>query len=606
VSDGSSVRTSSPDYLILEGHAIVELDEHGKPAYIVSAVHNVTHDIEEERTTRELEKKYNILSNMPLIATSFYDKEGYLMELNDAMKKMCGITDNNPSIERFWRKLSMFDIPMFRDIYTSEDRHDLYVGQHMEYPDMGINRYIEFYVHPLLSTSDQLVGYCISSIDVTDEYECCHQLRINQQQQQHADQLLQFYDQQLAQLVSSCNLYLWHSDIRKQEISFYKSPKNRRLIVKNMEDFLSHIVSNEQDVARYLFNNTAPEQPDIDVVFHFDHPLAFGVSDGSPTRSSLSEDDTWYNIKATPWTLSNSPCLEGEQSPSPFGGDGGDSGHHGICYETTSIIKMQQELKEVTQKARESNQLKSGFMASMTHELRTPLNAIMGFTDVLRVINNPQERSEYIRIIRNSCDMLVRLINDIFEASNITKGPDSIEPAKVDFAKAFSDICLMLEQRVTEHHLTFIKDNPYDVFTTTIDIGRIQQIITNFVTNAVKFTKQGHIKVGYRLTPNDQSSNLKPQTSNLSPLSCPLSVDSCPNEGLYIYCEDTGSGIPADKQELIFERFVKLDEYVQGTGLGLNICKSIAERCHGRIGVNSEGEGKGSTFWVWIPCVRLT
>lgn len=560
VSDASTVRTSSPDYLILEGHAIVELDEHGKPAYIVNAVHNITHDIEEERTTRETEKKYNVLSNIPLIATSFYDKEGYLTELNDAMKQLCGITDSNPNTERFWRKVSMFDIPLFRSIYRPEDRHDLYLGQHMDYPDMGINRYIEFFVHPLLDTSRELVGYFVSAIDVTDEYECSHQLRDNQRQQQQTDHLLQFYDQQLTQLVNYCKLYLWHSDIAKQEIHIYKSLKNQQLIVQNMDDFLSHIVPNEQDVAHYLLNNTSPEQPDINVVFHFDQPLSPSISDGSALRPSYQ--DSWYNIKATRGVL----------------------GHHGICYEITDIIKMRQELKEVTQRAMESNQLKSGFMASMTHELRTPLNAIMGFTDVLRVTHNPKDRTEYIRIVRNSCDMLVRLINDIFEASTITKGPDSIEPAKVDFAKSFSDICLMLEQRVSESQLTFIKDNPYDTFITTLDIGRIQQIITNFVTNAIKFTRQGHIKVGYKTSPS------------------PLSVDSCPNEGLLIYCEDTGSGIPADKQEIIFERFVKLDEYVQGTGLGLNICKSIAERCHGHIGVNSEGEGKGSTFWVWIPC----
>ena len=154
----------------------------------------------------------------------------------------------------------------------------------------------------------------------------------------------------------------------------------------------------------------------------------------------------------------------------------------------------------------------------------------------------------------------------------------------MDFAKAFDDICLMLEQRVSESGLTFIKENPYETFPATLDIGRIQQIITNFVTNAVKFTKEGHIRIGYKKAP------------------CPSTPDAKEEaDGLYIYCEDTGAGIPEDKQKLIFERFVKLDEYAQGTGLGLNICKSIAERCNGHLGVNSEGEGHGATFWFWIP-----
>ena len=98
------------------------------------------------------------------------------------------------------------------------------------------------------------------------------------------------------------------------------------------------------------------------------------------------------------------------------------------------------------------------------------------------------------------------------------------------------------------------------------------------MTNAVKYTKQGHIRVGYRKEEREGK------------------------EGLYIYCEDTGTGIPKDKQASVFERFVKLNEFVQGTGLGLSICKSIAERCGGQIGIDSEGDGHGSTFWIWVPC----
>ena len=170
--------------------------------------------------------------------------------------------------------------------------------------------------------------------------------------------------------------------------------------------------------------------------------------------------------------------------------------------------------------------------------------------------------------------MLQRLINDIIEASSITDGAITIKPEQVDFAKMFDDICLTLQQRVQQPDVDFWKDNPYTSFITTIDLGRIQQVLTNFVTNAVKFTKQGHIRLGYRYE----------------------------RDGLYLFCEDTGAGIPKDKQKIVFDRFVKLDEFVQGTGMGLAICKSIAECCGGEIGVKSEGPDKGSTFWLWIPC----
>ena len=188
------------------------------------------------------------------------------------------------------------------------------------------------------------------------------------------------------------------------------------------------------------------------------------------------------------------------------------------------------------------------------------------------MIDTPDDRKEFIRIIRNNCDMLLRLINDILEASNMGQSM-TIEPEEIDFAPVFDDICQTLEQRVSESGVPFQKDNPYQSLVVTLDKGRVQQILTNFVTNAVKYTKQGHIRVGYRQEPGE----------------------------LYFYCEDTGTGIPKDKQEAVFERFVKLNDYVQGTGLGLSICKAIVEKCGGRIGVDSE-VGKGSTFWFRIPC----
>ena len=532
-----------PKWIFLEGHAIVELDEHGQPSHIINAVHNITHDIEEERHIYEREKRYEVLSNIPAMGTSFYDKDGYLVDLNDGMRQICGF-EGDANSERFWRKVCMFDVPLFRNAYNPDDRHDCYVCQHMDYPELNINQYIEFHVHPLLNKNGEVANYFVSVFDITDEHDCYWQEYAGERSMKKKDQQVRFYEQQLTELVNCSNLYLWHSDIEHQTIWFYKSLQNRTLIAESIEEFLSHIVVGEQDVARYIFNNTDAGQPDLNMVYHFDN-------------SVVTEGDSWFNMRATP--------IRGAQ--------GNVIGHRGISFEMTKTYQLQRELHEVTKRAEASNQIKRGFMASMTHELRTPLNAIMGFTDVLRITEG-EERKEYIRIVRNSCDMLVRLINDIFEASTIKEGPDSIEPAHVDFAKSFDDICLMLEPRITDPGLTFIKENPYSTFETTLDIGRIQQIITNFVTNAVKFTKEGHIKVGYRYE----------------------------QYGLYIYCEDTGAGIAKEKQKMVFDRFVKLDEYVQGTGLGLNICKSIAERCGGRIGVNSEGEGHGSTFWIWIPC----
>ena len=242
-------------------------------------------------------------------------------------------------------------------------------------------------------------------------------------------------------------------------------------------------------------------------------------------------------------------------------------------------MEAQEKLRIETARAEDSGRLKAAFLANMTHEIRTPLNAIVGFSDLLSTVGDASEKQEFIRIIRNNCDMLLRLISDILEVSDIDSRPLAIKPTDVDFAQTFNDICQTIEQRIQKPDVQFIKDNPYQVFNTRLDKGRIQQIITNFVTNAIKYTEKGHIKVGYRYCEHNSQ-----------------------QLGLYIYCEDTGVGIPKEKQASVFERFVKLNEFVQGTGLGLAISKSIVERCGGTIGVTSEGPGHGSTFWCWIPC----
>ena len=458
----NSATDDDPHWLSFHGHAILELDNEGHPAYVVNAIHDVTHDLEENKAERELVKKYEQLSNIPFIAMSFYDKGGWLIDLNDNMRQLCGMTDEHPENKRFWETVCMFDVPLFRNIYSPDSRNDMLICQHMEYPEMGIDRYIEFFILPLFNSEGEICNYFITTLDITDD--------------------------------------------RNRD-------RDRHLHNKEMQAIKADIERKKQTLA-----------------FLLEH-----------SDRHLEQDD---------------------------------DGKMRIVVDNTKLEEARRQLQAITTLADESVRLKSGFMASMTHELRTPLNAIVGFTSVLDTLDDNPERGEYVRIIRNSSDMLQRLINDIIEASSISGGTLTVKPETIDFATAFDDICLTLQQRVQGKDLKFIKENPYDTFITTLDFERVQQVLTNFVTNAVKFTEQGHVRLGYRYE----------------------------KHGMYLYCEDTGIGIPKDKQKVVFDRFVKLDEFVQGTGMGLAICKSIAESCGGDIGVISAGEGRGSTFWLWIPC----
>jgi signal transduction histidine kinase len=281
-------------------------------------------------------------------------------------------------------------------------------------------------------------------------------------------------------------------------------------------------------------------------------------------RTPVDDTPTWYEVFGFPI----------------FDDKGQLTEYFGISRDVTSLIQAQEQLREERSRAEDSGRMKAAFLANMTHEIRTPLNAIVGFSGLLQTVDTADERHEFIRIIRNNCDMLLRLINDILEASTMGQSL-AIEPETVDLAKVFDDICQTLAQRVQEPGVEFQKENPYTTCKAYLDKGRLQQLLTNFVTNAVKYTHEGHIRVGYR----KESRAVGGNTSR---------------DGLYFYCEDTGTGIPKEKQEAVFQRFVKLNDYVQGTGLGLSICKAIVEKSGGQIGVTGD-VGVGSTFWFWVP-----
>lgn len=533
----------APDWLNFQGHAISELAADGHPEYIVNAIHDVTQDMEEDKAGRELVRKYERLSNIPFIAMSFYSKEGWLMDLNDSMKELCGMDD--PETKRFWESVCMFDVPLFRNVYSPDNRNDLLVCQHMDYPEMGIDRYIEFNILPLFNADGEIANYFITTLDVTDDRTRDHLKHLQDKDIQLMQAEIENRKQRLNYLLKNSQRFLWHSDIENRMLYYYRQLGEPEISM-DFDTYLSYLAEEDRQRTLEILNSQEMLNNDFHGdIYHFNH-------------TTTGPEEGWFEISGKP--IRNK--------------DGKVTGHFGVSIDITNFMKARKELEIVTKQASESVRMKSGFMASMTHELRTPLNAIVGFTSVLSAFADSPERPEYVRIIRNSSDMLQRLINDIIDASSLTDGVISIKPEQVDFARMFDDICFTLQQRIEKPEVQFWKDNPYKSFVTTIDPGRIQQVLTNFLTNAVKFTKEGHIRLGYRYQ----------------------------DDGLYLFCEDTGAGIPKDKQQIVFNRFVKLDEFVQGTGMGLAICKSIAESCGGKIGVDSDGAGKGSTFWLWIPC----
>ena len=231
------------------------------------------------------------------------------------------------------------------------------------------------------------------------------------------------------------------------------------------------------------------------------------------------------------------------------------------------------ELEKARSRAEQSDKLKSAFLANMSHEIRTPLNAIVGFSDLLMVTEDQEEKEEFIQIINANNELLLKLINDILDLSKIEAGSVELKYENFDLAVYFNELAASMHRRVVNPQVRLVPVNPYETCTVRLDKNRLAQILTNFVTNAIKYTSKGMIEMGYE------------------------KIDG----NIRLYVRDTGIGIPEDKKDKVFHRFEKLDEFAQGTGLGLSICKAIVEACGGEIGFESEYE-KGSFFWAVLPC----
>lgn len=234
--------------------------------------------------------------------------------------------------------------------------------------------------------------------------------------------------------------------------------------------------------------------------------------------------------------------------------------------------RKEKMLEESMAKAEAENVQKSSFLANMGHEIRTPLNAIVGFSELLVDIDNADERQKYLEIIKTNNNNLIRLVNDILDLSKIEAGVMDVELSDVEVNHLFDVITSVFNFRMT-NEVKLIVEKGLETCVITTDQGRLNQAISNFVTNAIKFTEKGSITIGYKVVEDNQ---------------------------LKFYVTDTGVGLTPEQKGAVFGRFVRFDKSKPGTGLGLAITSKIVELLGGTIGVDSE-VGVGSTFWIKLP-----
>ena len=235
--------------------------------------------------------------------------------------------------------------------------------------------------------------------------------------------------------------------------------------------------------------------------------------------------------------------------------------------------EMEASLIAARNKAEESDRLKTAFLANMGHEIRTPLNAIVGFADLLPVVESEEDRNQLIAEIQKNNHKLLNIIDGLVSMSKIEAEAKSLVKQQVDIIPMLRQVADSFMGMVDPQQVILATQFPITELMINTDIAKVKEIMTNLVQNAVKFTAQGSITLGFDLPQGDK---------------------------LMLWVLDTGKGIAEADQQRIFERFYKVDEYIPGTGLGLSVAKSHAESLGGSIGVDSI-LGEGSRFWVEIP-----
>jgi signal transduction histidine kinase len=541
-----------PDWHDMHGYAIAEYED-GKPVNIIATLTDESESKRKEREVEHLSERYKTIFENSIIGLSFYTPDGWLLDANRIMRKICNF--DSDSGDEFFSKMNLFEMPPFNEVLSREHPEDYWACSLSVIPERNMHVYLEISIHPIYDENDKLMYIGVSANDVTDERNMYERVKKNDIQMQELNMAIKNYEAELVYMMQFCHMQTWRISLDRDVIEFY-SGLNTVVRSFNLKEVQKIFADQEHEFVKALSLSTLSNT--------LSKPLIY-IGQVYPVISHSSDGLQWVQVNGIP----------------EFDDNGRLIGAFGVWRNINDLMCKQDQLRKETQRARESGEKKALFLANMTHEIRTPINAIVGFTDIMTALTTSEEKQEVMRIIKNNCDMLLRLMNDILTASSLGTSHMSIEPVDVDFSTAFNELCESLRLRIQEPGVEFITDNPYDTLKIKVDSGRVAQVITNFVTNAVKYTHNGYIKVGYRTEIR--------------------TVDGKEQNGLYLYCEDTGEGIPVEVQGRIFEQFYKVDDFVQGTGLGLSICKAFADACNGDIGVISEGKGKGSVFWMWIP-----
>lgn len=505
------------------------------------------------RTTRALREAQEILNLQKLrtdtifgdlpVGIEVYSKEGILVWMNERTCQTFGVVDKRAVIG----STPIMDNPVIPDAVKKAFQRQRKIQVDFDY-DFSIVCRTGFY-NTRCTSEVKRISCKGTPVFGSDGKMQNYVFIMNDISREHEYSVKLKESAQLAhQAIQASGLVHWRYDNRIRRFSSYNDP---------VTNFDSSVWLTPED---YLGTVHPDDRPGImDYLRMMDDGADF--SDEAPMRVKTTYDDGWQDCVVTGTSFLKDHAT------------GKVLLYTGFRRNVTSWKKMVNELSEAKERAERSDKLKSAFLANISHEIRTPLNAIIGFSNLLTNTDKKEEIAEYQRIIVTNSDLLLRLINDILDLSKIEAGFIDRQLSEFDLSVYFDELYGSVRQAMANPSVKLVCDNPYESCLVRMDANRLAQVVLNYATNAIKCTYRGEIRMGYR----------------------------CQGEGIYFYVSDTGIGIPDKDKPRLYRRFEKLNEFAQGTGLGLVICKVVTEASGGRVGFESE-EGVGSTFWSWVPC----